>query len=72
MKRPCPGDPSYELYKEELDSVLRALADKADLVHERLNNIEGVSCNKVQGAMYAYPQVEIPLEAWDDCLVSDG
>ena len=69
MKRPKPGDPSYPLYKEELDFVLRSLADKANLVYDRLNRIPGVTCNKVQGAMYAYPRVEISTKAWDDCKV---
>jgi len=72
VKRPKEGDPSYSLYKEELDSVLRSLAEKANLVYDRLNIIPGVKCNKVQGAMYAYPRVEIPTKAWEDCRVSEG
>ena len=70
MKRPREGDPSYPLYRKELDSVLRALAVKANLVYERLNKIPGVKCNEVQGAMYAYPKVNIPPAAWEDCRVS--
>ena len=69
MKRPQSGDPSFLLYQQELDAVLLALADKADLVHSRLNKIPGLRCNKVQGAMYAYPQVVIPEEAWEDVKV---
>lgn len=69
VKRPKEGDPSYPLYKQELESVLKALADKADLVYERMNKIKGVTCNKVQGAMYAYPRIEIPEEAWEDAKV---
>ena len=70
VKRPQPGDPSYALYKEELDIVLKALAEKATLVHTRMNRIPGVQCNEVQGAMYAYPQIDIPEEAWEDARVS--
>lgn len=69
MKRPQPGDPSYELYQQELDTVLLALAEKAILVHTKMNKIPGVSCSRVQGAMYAYPQVEIPIEALEDARV---
>ena len=42
------------------------------MVFERLNKIPGVHCNSVQGAMYAFPRVEIPEEAWADCRVSVG
>lgn len=66
VKRPEPGDPSYPLYKQELDAVLNALTYKADLVYNRLTRIPGITCNKVQGAMYAYPQVQIPEEALED------
>lgn len=70
VKRPKPGDPSYALYQEELDVVLRSLAEKASLVHSKMNKIPGVSCTEVQGAMYAYPQIDIPEEALEDAKVS--
>ncbi len=50
--------------------VLKELADKAELVHREMNSIPGVKCSKVQGAMYAYPQVDIPEEAWEDARVN--
>ena len=40
------------------------------MVHERMNQITGIQCNKVQGAMYAFPKVDIPEEAWEDAKVS--
>ena len=39
------------------------------MVHERMNQITGVRCNEVQGAMYAFPRVDIPEEAWEDAKV---
>ena len=36
---------------------------KAKMTTETLNSIEGVSCNEVMGAMYAFPQVDIPEKA---------
>lgn len=69
MKRPRPGDPSYPLYHQEIKDILRALGEKAALVHTKMNEIPGVRCNEVQGAMYAYPQVDIPEEAEVDAKV---
>lgn len=71
VKRPQPGDPSYELYRQELDVVLKTLAHKASLVYSRMNKIPGVSCSEVQGAMYAYPRVDIPDEALEDAMKED-
>ncbi|KAF8563716.1 hypothetical protein P879_03354 [Paragonimus westermani] len=60
---PEPGEPSYEVYQQEKDSVLNALKLKAALVSESLNALPGFSCNPVTGAMYAFPQVKLPPKA---------
>jgi alanine transaminase len=62
---PKPGEPSYELFMKEKNIVLDGLKEKAQLVTELLNKIEGVKCNPVQGAMYAFPQITIPQKAID-------
>ena len=36
---------------------------RGKLVYEMLNSIEGVSCNKVMGAMYAFPRIYLPKKA---------
>ena len=46
---PREGEPSYELYKEERNSVVNRLKEKADLVSELFNSVEGVRCNTVMG-----------------------
>ena len=40
------------------------------MVYDRLNKIPGVKCNEVQGAMYAFPRVDIPEAALEDAQVS--
>jgi alanine transaminase len=60
---PKPGESSYELFNKEKSQVLDGLKEKARLVTELLNKIEGISCNPVQGAMYAFPKVHIPEKA---------
>jgi alanine transaminase len=46
---PREGDKSYELYKKERTEVVNRLKQKADLVSELFNSIEGVRCNAVMG-----------------------
>lgn len=60
---PKKGEPSYELYNEERSNVLRALKERAELVYNTFNSFEGFQCNKVQGAMYAFPQITLPRKA---------
>lgn len=60
---PKPGEPSYELFERERQKVLTDLKAKAKLVAETFNSIEGIQCNKVAGAMYAFPRLELPEKA---------
>nr|XP_016924078.1 alanine aminotransferase 1 isoform X1 [Drosophila suzukii] len=60
---PQPGEPSYELFKQERDEILAALKERAELVHKTLSSFEGYKVNPVQGAMYVFPQIEIPPKA---------
>ncbi|ESO98440.1 hypothetical protein LOTGIDRAFT_114341 [Lottia gigantea] len=57
---PKQGEPSYDLFEKEKWMVLGQLAEKAKMVTETFNTIEGISCNEVQGAMYAFPQIKLP------------
>lgn len=63
VNSPTKDESSYELYMEEKNNVLNSLKEKAVLVTELLNKIEGVTCNPVQGAMYAFPKINIPEKA---------
>ena len=44
----------------QVEGTLASLAERAKLVADTLNSIEGITCNTVQGAMYAFPQVNSP------------
>jgi len=46
---PREGEPSYELYKKERSAVFNRLKEKADLVSQLFNSVEGVRCNTVMG-----------------------
>ncbi|XP_063234998.1 alanine aminotransferase 1 [Bacillus rossius redtenbacheri] len=60
---PQPDEPSYGQFVQEKEGVLRSLAERATMVAEAFNSIEGISCNSVQGAMYAFPQLRLPEKA---------
>lgn len=60
---PRPGDPSYDLWLKEKTQILDELKIRAELVAKTFNSIEGFSCNPVQGAMYAFPQIKLPAKA---------
>lgn len=49
---PKEGDESYELYKKERSEVVNRLKEKADLVSQLFNSVEGVRCNAVMGFVY--------------------
>lgn len=60
---PRPGEPSYDLFMKEKNGVLQSLKERAEMVANTFNSIEGFSCNTVQGAMYAFPQFKLPPKA---------
>lgn len=61
MNPPQPGEESYAQFMNEKNAVLSSLAQRAKFVAEKLNSLPGVTCNTVQGAMYAFPRVRIHL-----------
>jgi aspartate/methionine/tyrosine aminotransferase len=60
VRPPRPGDPSHELYAKERGDVLEALRRKAEIVERGLNAVPGIQCNRVAGAMYAFPRISLP------------
>ncbi|XP_030766053.1 alanine aminotransferase 1 [Sitophilus oryzae] len=60
---PQKGEPSYESFIKEKTAVLDSLKLRAKMVADTFNSMEGFSCNTVQGAMYAFPQITLPQKA---------
>ncbi|KAG9511272.1 Alanine aminotransferase 2 [Fragariocoptes setiger] len=71
VKPPKIGDPSYEKYEAETKQVLSNLKSKAKLVADTFNSIEGMQCNEVAGAMYAFPRLSLPKKAIDEALAKN-
>lgn len=57
---PEPGDASYDLYLKEKTLILNDLKEKAQIIGSELNNIDGLSVNIPEGAMYAFVKIELP------------
>ncbi|CAG9465267.1 unnamed protein product [Pedinophyceae sp. YPF-701] len=62
MNPPQPGEPSFEVYAAEREGQLGSLARRAKLVADGLNKLEGVSCQPVDGALYAFPTITMPAK----------
>lgn len=60
---PKKGEPSYDQWLREKTAVLESLRERAELIANTFNSFEGFSCNQVQGAMYAFPQIHLPPKA---------
>ena len=41
------------------------MKERARLVQEAYGSLEGIECNPVQGAMYAFPKIHLPQKAID-------
>lgn len=60
---PKEGEPSYQGYKNERVAIHNALEERAQLLFESFNKMEGVECQQPQGAMYCFPKIDIPENA---------
>jgi aspartate/methionine/tyrosine aminotransferase len=59
---PRPGEPSFELYRKERETILSDLRRKAGILGSGINAIEGMSLVPPSGAMYAFVKVDLPPE----------
>jgi len=57
---PQKGDASYDLFIKERDGILNDLKTKAEILGKGLNEIDGMTIDIPQGAMYAFVKIELP------------
>lgn len=60
---PKLGDASYEVNREERAALLASLRRRARAMSEAFNSMPGISCQSVDGAMYAFPRITMPAKA---------
>ncbi|KAL2336344.1 hypothetical protein Fmac_010790 [Flemingia macrophylla] len=63
MSPPKVGDESYESFMAEKGNILASLARRAKTLEDAFNKLEGVTCNRAEGAMYLFPQIRLPQKA---------
>ncbi|XP_049874247.1 alanine aminotransferase 1-like [Pectinophora gossypiella] len=63
LRPPAPSEPSYAQFSQERSQIHRTLCARAAAAHAAFNDIPGYSCNTIDGAMFAFPRVEIPARA---------
>ena len=63
VKPPKEGDESYEQFVEEEGSIFEGMKRRAKALVDGLNKVDGIKCNPAEGAMYAFPSVQIPPKA---------
>lgn len=52
---PKKGDASYELDKKERQEIFDAMYERARKLYAMFDKLDGIECQKPQGAMYLYP-----------------
>ncbi|SSD58276.1 probable Probable alanine aminotransferase [Saccharomycodes ludwigii] len=60
---PKKGDLSYENDQKERADIYNALKTRSSKLWETFNNLEGISCQRPEGAMYLFPKIDIPPKA---------
>eukprot|EP01133_Synstelium_polycarpum_P018946 gene18946-22673_t len=66
VRPPVAGDASFAQYAKERDTIYESLKRRALLLTSSLNQLEGVTCNPPEGAMYAFPQIRLPPRAVEE------
>jgi alanine transaminase len=56
----------FDQYRKEEDAIFKGLQGRAKMLSQKLNEMEGVSCNDVEGAMYAFPKIQLPSKYLDE------
>merc|ERR1712048_194423 len=62
-KPPQLGDASYESYEQERQNIISSLKRRATQLVSTFNALPGVTCYIPDGAMYAFPRIDLPRAA---------
>lgn len=63
---PQEGDPSYEQWHTETSTTLDNLKSRSQIMSDRFNALPGMSCQPADGAMYLFPQIDMPQRAIEE------
>lgn len=60
---PKKGDESFEQDQAERKHIKSELHTRAMQLYKNFNTLEGIECQKPQGAMYLFPRLDLPFKA---------
>jgi len=60
---PRPYEPYYKLFHQEITDIYLSLRRRARLVVDKLNSLPEISCQRADGALYAFPKINLPSKA---------
>ncbi|CAN7078009.1 unnamed protein product [Brassica oleracea var. botrytis] len=60
VSSPKPGDISYDQFTRESKGILESLRRRAKIMTDGFNSCKNVVCNFTEGAMYSFPQIQLP------------
>jgi aspartate/methionine/tyrosine aminotransferase len=63
---PKEGEPSFLQFAQERSSILDELSKRARILVDGLNRIPGFRCQPIDGAMYAFPSIDLPSGSSDE------
>ncbi|EJS44219.1 alt2p [Saccharomyces arboricola H-6] len=66
VKPPQPGDESYDQDRQERSIIFNEMYTRANLLYETFSKLEGIECQRPQGAMYLFPRLNLPKKALDE------
>lgn len=66
MVHPPKDSPSALIYERESRGIIESLQRRAHLLSAALSRLPGVSCQPVEGAMYAFPKITLPQRAIEE------
>jgi len=69
---PKEGGESYIGFVEEERAIFESLSRRAKTIVEGLNKIDGIECEPAEGAMYAFPRLDLPKKAVQEAEAQDS
>jgi len=60
---PKPGDASYVQFVKEYDDMYNSLKRRSHKLREALNSMPNTTCTEIDGALYAFPKIDLPPKA---------
>ncbi|KAM9501906.1 alanine aminotransferase 2-like [Clarias gariepinus] len=63
LNPPKPNQSSYELYSQEIGSIRSAIRNNAQKILEVLSDLPGISCQPVNGGIFAFPRLHLSQSA---------